>query len=193
MMIVDHTPQVHGGRGAAGQAKICEAVDIGDPEKRWSHAASGRVLCCGSEGPTMANAAQDWTNILKGLGDPDGPMPALAAAPANDRAVAGADGADLGEASETEVWSETLARVYGAADLLRTREHQLRDLEQVHRVSMDRAADRIAALEQQLAAEGQRAHRAEQAQAAAEEWLRRIHAAVVQEFPDSSSAGAFDD
>jgi len=193
MMIADHTPHVHDGRGATGQAKICEAVDIGDPEKHWSHAASRGVLCRGSEGPSMANAAQDWTNILKGLGDPDGPMPALAAAPANDRAVAGADGADLGEASETEVWSETLARVYGAADLLRTREHQLRDLEQVHRASMERAADRIAALEQQLAAEGERAHRAEQAQAAAEEWLRRIHAAVVEQFPDGSSAGAFGD
>jgi hypothetical protein len=184
MMVADHTPHVHDGRGATGQAKICEAVDIGDPEKHWSHAASRRVLCGGSEGPTMANAAQDWTNILKGLGDPDGPIPALAAAPANDRAVAGADRADVGGASEPEVWSETLARVYGAADLLRTREHQLRDLEQVHRAAMERAADRIAALEQQLAAEGERAHRAERAQAAAEEWLRRIHTAVVEQFPD---------
>lgn len=127
----------------------------------------------------MAEAAQDWTKILKGLGDPDGPIPALAPAttPANDRA----DGADLGGASETDIWSETLARVYGAADLLRTREHQLRDLEGVHRAAMDRAGERIAALEEQLAAEGQRAERAERAQAEAEEWLRRIHVAVVEQ------------
>ena len=31
MMIADHTPRVHDGRGATGQAKICEAVDIGGP------------------------------------------------------------------------------------------------------------------------------------------------------------------
>lgn len=47
MMIADHRPRVHDGRGATGQANICEAVDIGDPEKRWSHAASRRVLCRG--------------------------------------------------------------------------------------------------------------------------------------------------
>jgi hypothetical protein len=132
----------------------------------------------------MAEAAKDWTNILKGLGDPDGPMPALAPAatpPANDPAASStADLADAGESAQVDVWSETLARVYGAADLLRTRENQLRELEHVHRTAMDRAAERIAALEEHLAAEGQRAERAEQAQAEAEEWLRQIHKAVVE-------------
>ena len=31
MMIADHTPHVHDGRGATGEAKICQAVDIGGP------------------------------------------------------------------------------------------------------------------------------------------------------------------
>ena len=65
MMIADQTPQVHDGRSATGQAKSVRLWISGDPEKCRSHAASGRVLCRGSEGPTMANAAQDWTNILK--------------------------------------------------------------------------------------------------------------------------------
>jgi hypothetical protein len=130
----------------------------------------------------MAQAAKDWTKILKGL-DPDGPMPSLAiAAMPAARDPAPAD--PVLETAEVEVWSETLARVYGAADLLRTREHQLRDLAQVHSAAMDRAAERIGALEQQLATEAQRAHRAERAQAEAEEWLRRIHAAVVERFTD---------
>jgi hypothetical protein len=136
-------------------------------------------------GVPMAEAAKDWTKILKGLGDPDGPMPTLAAAAtprANDPAVPPADPANPGEAAQIDVWSETLARVHGAADLLRTREHQLRDLERVHRAAMDRAGERIAALEEQLAVEGQRAERAERAQAEAEGWLRRIHTAVVEQF-----------
>jgi small-conductance mechanosensitive channel len=130
----------------------------------------------------MAEAAKDWTEILKGVSDPDGPIPALAAAttPANDHAAA--DGAVREENAETDVWAETLARVYGAADLLRTREHQLRDLERARRTAVDRAAERIAALEEQLATEGQRAERAERAQAEAEEWLGRIHKAVVEQF-----------
>jgi small-conductance mechanosensitive channel len=112
-------------------------------------------------------------------------MPTLAAAAtprANDPAVPPADPANPGEAAQIDVWSETLARVHGAADLLRTREHQLRDLERVHRAAMDRAGERIAALEEQLAVEGQRAERAERAQAEAEGWLRRIHTAVVEQF-----------
>jgi small-conductance mechanosensitive channel len=133
----------------------------------------------------MAEAAKDWTEILKGVSDPDGPIPALAAATtsANDHAGAAADGAVREQHAETDVWAETLARVYGAADLLRTREHQLRDLERVHRTATDRAAERIAVLEEQLASEGQRAERAERAQAEAEAWLHRIHTAVVERLP----------
>ena len=82
-----------------------------------------------------------------------------------------------------DAWSETLARVHGAADLLRMRENQIRELEQRHREAMDRAAERIAILEQQLAAESERAQQAERAQAEALEWLGRIHKAVVDQFP----------
>lgn len=130
----------------------------------------------------MAEAAQDWSNILRQLGDPELHAPAFTGAkPAATGAPVGAEQRDGGDAVEASVWSETLARVHGAADLLRMRENQLRELERVHRQAMDRAADRVAALEAQLAAEGDRANRAEAAQAKAEQWLQRIHAAVVEQ------------
>lgn len=135
----------------------------------------------------MAEGARDWTKFLKGRPEAAAAVADLAAAvrPAanNPQDRAATDESDA-VGVDVDAWSETLARVHGAADLLRMRENQLRDLEQRHREGMERAAERIAALEEQLAAEAKRAERAERAQAEAEEWLRRLHTAVLEGFPD---------
>lgn len=132
----------------------------------------------------MAESARDWTKILRWLGDPDGPLPPVAPAgpgTADGAAAPDGNGANLGDAGQASIWSETLARVHGAADFLRAREQQLRDLEHAHGEAMARAGDRVAALEAQLAAEADRANRAEAAQAKAEEWLHSIHTAVLEQ------------
>jgi small-conductance mechanosensitive channel len=131
----------------------------------------------------MAEGARDWTKFLKGRPDPAASFADLAEVvrpAANDRQESAAEPTPATDVEVIDVWSETLARVHGAADLLRTREQELRDLERRHEESVERAADRIAALEGQLAAEAQRAERAERAQAEAEEWLGRIHKAIVE-------------
>jgi small-conductance mechanosensitive channel len=134
----------------------------------------------------MAEGARDWTKFLKGRPEVASAVADLAAAVrpgANDPDDSAAESAADAVAASLDAWSETLARVHGAADLLRTRENQLRDLEQRHQEAMERAAERIAALEGQLAAEAERAQLAEQARAQAEEWLGRIPEAVLEKFP----------
>jgi small-conductance mechanosensitive channel len=123
--------------------------------------------------------------ILKGRPDPAASFADLAEVvrpAANDRQESAAEPTPATDVEVIDVWSETLARVHGAADLLRTREQELRELEHRHQEAMERAADRIAALEGQLAAEAQRAERAGRAQAEAEEWLGRIHKAALENF-----------
>ena len=84
-----------------------------------------------------------------------------------------------------EPWAETLARVFGAADLLAFQQQQIAELNRRNDELRQATTEAIEGLQGDLEAAERRADQAERERAAAEEWLTRIHAAIVELAPAS--------
>jgi hypothetical protein len=99
--------------------------------------------------------------------------------PAIRAAIAGARESRR-DASAEQDWGETLQMVHRASDLLRAAEERVRELEASNRDLAERAAMQAEALQGRLLQAQVRADEAEQRRKEAEEWLRRIHGAIVE-------------
>ena len=88
--------------------------------------------------------------------------------------------------SRDEPWAETLARVLGAADLLVFQQQQIAELNRRNAELRQATNEAIEAFQRHLEAAERRADQAERERAAAEDWLTRIHAAIVELAPASS-------
>ena len=86
-------------------------------------------------------------------------------------------------------WSETLARIFGAADTLLAQHARIARLEQQQREVEAAATETITSLEARLRELQQRAEDAERGRAAAEDALRRLHAALVERFGPALDVG----
>ena len=78
-----------------------------------------------------------------------------------------------------EPWSEALARVHGASDYLKFTLQRIAELEAWNREMTEVTAHRLELLEREAIAAEVRAEEDEEAAREAEDWLRRIHAAVI--------------
>jgi hypothetical protein len=76
-------------------------------------------------------------------------------------------------------WSEALARVHGASDYLKFTLQRIAELEAWNREMTEVTAHRLELLEREAIAAEVRAEEDEDAAREAEDWLRRIHAAVI--------------
>lgn len=76
-------------------------------------------------------------------------------------------------------WSGTLDLVVRASDVLRAAEERVRELEASNRELAERAANQAEALQARILQAQVRADEAEQRRKEAEQWLRRIHGAIV--------------
>ena len=78
-----------------------------------------------------------------------------------------------------EPWSEALARVHGASDYLKFTLQRVAELEAWNREMTEVTAHRLELLEREAIAAEVQAEEDEDAAREAEDWLRRIHAAVI--------------
>jgi hypothetical protein len=87
-------------------------------------------------------------------------------------------GGSHGQGSD-EPWSEALARVHGASDYLKFTLQRIAELEAWTREMTEVTAHRLELLEREAIAAEVRAEEDEEAAREAEDWLRRIHGAVI--------------
>ncbi len=76
-------------------------------------------------------------------------------------------------------WAEALARVHGASDFLKFTLQRIGELEAWNREMTEVTAHRLELLEREAIAAEVRAEEDEEAAREAEDWLRRIHGAVI--------------
>ena len=98
------------------------------------------------------------------------------ASAAGEQEPAGSDGQEQGH---EEPWAEALARVHGASDFLKFTLQRIAELEAWNREMTEVTAHRLELLEREAIAAEVRAEEDEEACREAEDWLRRIHAAVI--------------
>jgi hypothetical protein len=92
---------------------------------------------------------------------------------------AGQDAAGGHAQGSDEPWSEALARVHGASDYLKFTLQRIAELEAWNREMTEVTAHRLELLEREAIAAEVRAEEDEDAAREAEDWLRRIHGAVI--------------
>ena len=85
-------------------------------------------------------------------------------------------------------FADALARVHGASDVLRFTLRRVEELEAWHREMRDVSGRRLDALEEQAIAAERQAEADEAAAAEAEQWLRQVHAAVLDRLSPPSAA-----
>jgi hypothetical protein len=83
------------------------------------------------------------------------------------------------EQGQEAPWAEALARVHGASDFLKFTLQRIGELEAWNREMTEVTAHRLEMLEREAIAAEVRAEEDEDAAREAEDWLRRIHAAVI--------------
>ncbi|KQP92365.1 hypothetical protein ASF60_16925 [Methylobacterium sp. Leaf113] len=86
------------------------------------------------------------------------------------------------EAGPRRDWSASLDLIHEATAAIRISEERAAELEQELERTVTRALERASALEAQVAAAQSRAEQAERRAEEAEEWLARLHDAVVEGF-----------
>lgn len=121
----------------------------------------------------------DWKDFLKGRQEETAGAQSEVASP-----TSAADVEPIPTAAD-EPWAETLARVLGAADLLAFQQQQIAELNRRNDELRQAATEAIEGLQRHLEAAERRAEQAERERAAAEAWLTRIHAAIVELAPAS--------
>jgi hypothetical protein len=87
---------------------------------------------------------------------------------------------------DEEPWAEALARVHGASDYLKFTLQRIAELEAWNREMTEVTAHRLEVLEREAIAAEVRAEEDEEASREAEDWLRRIHAAVIDRLGPSA-------
>lgn len=89
-------------------------------------------------------------------------------------------------------WTETLDLIERTGAALTAREERTRELEGEVRELAERTTTEIQRLQAQIAALEERLHVSERRRTHAEDWLRRIHEAIVDRFDLGPVAGAED-
>jgi hypothetical protein len=89
-------------------------------------------------------------------------------------------------AEDEQPWAEALARVHGASDYLKFMLQRIAELEAWNREMTEVTAHRLEVLEREAIAAEVRAEEDEDASREAEDWLRRIHGAVIDRLGPSA-------
>jgi hypothetical protein len=97
-----------------------------------------------------------------------------------------ATGSDEHGEEHEQPWAEALARVHGASDFLKFTLQRIAELEAWNREMTEVTAHRLELLEREAIAAEVRAEEDEEACREAEDWLRRIHAAVIDRLGPAS-------
>jgi predicted RNase H-like nuclease (RuvC/YqgF family) len=96
------------------------------------------------------------------------------------RAALAANRGPRRDAPAEQDWGQTLDLVQRASDVLKSAEQRVRELEESNRSLAERAAREAEVLEARVLQAQIRAEDAEQRRRDAEEWLRRIHNAILE-------------
>jgi small-conductance mechanosensitive channel len=99
-----------------------------------------------------------------------------------DHAADQADEERTATGPEARDWTETLDLVHGAASRLAATDERVRDLETELRDLSDSAAEEIQRLRAEVVDLQGRLEAAEARRTHAEDWLRRLHASIVEQF-----------
>ena len=135
----------------------------------------------------MAEAVGDWKQFLRrrneaaaALGRVSGETEGAEPRPGHDGEERAAQPLRSGNGAD-EPWAEALARVHGAADMIRFQNERIRDLEEQHRELVETSTSAIGSLEERLREAERRIAEADRGRAEAEDWLRRIHGAILDQ------------
>lgn len=122
-----------------------------------------------------AKTSVDTTELERRLAELEAAARDGATAAAASQEPPASDGRD----GDEEPWAEALARVHGASDYLKFTLQRIGELEAWNREMTEVTAHRLELLEREAIAAEVRAEEDEDACREAEDWLRRIHAAVI--------------